>query len=72
MDLASAPLTTEEGAAIVRRFERVVADYNRLFNEYQGKAMPDDVYQRFAAMRDEQLPTMRRELAELLAGKSIA
>lgn len=53
--------------AVVRRFERMVGDYNCLFNEYQGKVMPDHIYQRFVALRESRIPSARNELVAMVS-----
>lgn len=60
-------LSMQEALSIVRRFERMVADYNALHAEYQGKPMDEWTYKRFTALRDERIPDARRELAAMLA-----
>lgn len=53
--------------AVVRHFERMVGDYNCLFTEYQGKVMPDHIYQRFVALRESRIPTARNELVAMVS-----
>lgn len=40
---------------------------NRLHQEYMGKAMPEDVYQRFERLRDERVPALRAQVYARLA-----
>ena len=60
-------LTEKARAAnLVRRFELVADEFGGMFREYHGKAMPDDVYERFCRLRDERIPTLRAELVEAI------
>ena len=64
-------LTEKARAAnLVRRFELVADEFGGMFREYQGKAMPDDVYERFCRLRDERIPTLRAELVEAIKDKA--
>ena len=45
---------------------------NRLHQEYMGKAMPEDVYQRFERLRDERVPALRAQVYARLAATPAA
>lgn len=55
-----------EGQALLDRFEKATCTLSRLHTEYMGKAMTDEVYDRFATLRDETLPALRKELLKAL------
>lgn len=46
----------------VRLFEMAVSNCARLHTEYMGKAMTDKVYDRFATLRDDSIPALRKQL----------
>jgi len=52
---------------IVDEFENSVQRLQRLHTEYMGKAMSDEVYDRFATLRDDTIPALRKQLREALA-----
>ena len=45
---------------------------NRLHQEYMGKAMPEDVHQRFERLRDERVPAIRAQVYARLAATPAA
>lgn len=47
---------------IVAEFERAVSSCSKYHTEYMGKVMPDDVYERFARLRDETIPQLKARL----------
>lgn len=51
-----------ERAGLLAKFEQCVGRVARLHERYTGKAMPDNVYSVFAAMRDETIPALRAAL----------
>lgn len=53
-----------ERAELLRKFERAVGRKDVLHAGHMGKAMPDDVYQSFARLRDETIPALRAALLQ--------
>ncbi|MDL5034406.1 hypothetical protein QRD43_21060 [Pelomonas sp. APW6] len=49
------------------QFERAIVSKEHLFLSHLGQAIPGDIYHAFAMLRDEIIPTLRRELSEALA-----
>jgi hypothetical protein len=47
---------------IVKEFEDTVKTLERLYVKYHGCAMSDEVYDRFATLRDDTLPALRKQL----------
>jgi hypothetical protein len=52
---------------IVKEFEDTVKALERLYVKYYGCAMSDEVYDRFATLRDDTLPALRKQLRAALS-----
>jgi len=55
---------------IVKEFEDTVKTLERLYVKYYGCAMSDEVYDRFATLRDDTLPALRQEIRRLIDNPS--
>lgn len=60
------PAPKAEVSELLIRFERAVNACAKHHTEYQGRAMPDRVYEVFARLRDETIPKLRAELRAAL------
>lgn len=52
---------------LVEQLVRAETAKTQTHEKYMGKAMPDDEYDRFAALRDERIPELRRRVQAALA-----
>lgn len=52
---------------LITQFENAVNWCTRYHTEYMGKAMPDDVYDKFKRLRDETIPALKNELRAAIA-----
>lgn len=68
----AAPSTSPvpEMSELLGKFEAALGNKTALHSEYQGKAMPDDVYAAFANLRDVRVPELRAQILAQMAAPS--
>lgn len=61
----------DEGDDLVDQLCRAQGNLIRMHTDYLGKAMSDEVYAAFAALRDERIPALKKQLRAALAAAAV-
>ena len=57
-------MNTEKLSELLELLGRQVSYYSKIFHDYMGKVMSDDVYDTFATLRDDKIPATKLEILD--------